>query len=410
MRTAIRLALAGLAWSVWLSGGPSFAQHGSPFVEEAVGPGTLALEAEDGPAGALDSGRVFDEPMADPRAAFADASAPQLPSACCEVCGGGSACPKRWALGSGTRIFSRSRPREIILTSELSAATGRAAPVMSNRNHGFDPSAGYYATIKRYLGRDEMNRDHFLEFTYWGLTNWQTSDQRAGERLSASGVAFGSLFSPFAPTTSVFTSQVGGFNRADRHVIESATELHSFELEMHLVPRNRQDRLVLLPNGKWRRECNPGQYFSGSFGLRYMIIDDRFDFASEAMIQTQQGTGVATGLYDVNTRNHLIGLQFGADVMWRQCRGEWGFRAKAGPYFNFASQDSRVTTDAAAENEGTKVGSPRGRCGCRRFPARTAYGVSGSASRAARQAATGSPRFAHSRTRPVWSWTSALSG
>lgn len=309
----------------------------------------MAREIEDGPAGTLDSGRVFDEPMADPRAAFADAPAPQLPSACCEVCGGGSACPKRWALGSGTRIFSRSRPREIIFSSELSPSTGRAVPVMSNRNHGFDPSAGYYATIKRYLGRDEMNRDHFLEFTYWGLTNWQTSDQRAGERLSTSGVTFGSLFSPFAPTSAVFTSQVGGFNRADRHVIESATELHSFELEMHLVPRNRQDRLVLLPNGKWRRECNPGQYFSGSFGLRYMIIDDRFDFASEALIQTQQGSGMATGLYDVNTRNHLIGLQFGADVMWRQCRGEWGFRAKAGPYFNFASQDSRVTTDAAAD-------------------------------------------------------------
>ena len=34
-----------------------------------------------------------------------------------------------------------------------------------------------------------------------------------------------------------------------------------------------------------------------------------------------------------------------------------------------------------ALNEGTKAGSPRGRFGCIRFPATTAYGVSGSASR-----------------------------
>ena len=37
------------------------------------------------------------------------------------------------------------------------------------------------------------------------------------------------------------------------------------------------------------------------------------------------------------------------------------------------------------------AGRPRGRSGWRRFPATTAYGVSGSASRAARQASTGSP-------------------
>ena len=56
------------------------------------------------------------------------------------------------------------------------------------------------------------------------------------------------------------------------------------------------------------------------------------------------------------------------------------------------------------------AGRPRGSSGCSRFPATSAYGVSGASSRTARQASTGSPSFAHSRASPRWSWTTARVG
>ena len=39
----------------------------------------------------------------------------------------------------------------------------------------YNIAPGYLATIGRYLGRDSMDRDDFLEFTYWGMNTWEDS-------------------------------------------------------------------------------------------------------------------------------------------------------------------------------------------------------------------------------------------
>ena len=36
-------------------------------------------------------------------------------------------------------------------------------------------SGGMMATIGHYLGRDENNRDEFVEFTFWGLDQWHNA-------------------------------------------------------------------------------------------------------------------------------------------------------------------------------------------------------------------------------------------
>jgi hypothetical protein len=354
VRIAIRLGMAGLAWVAGLVCHQTFAQQLYPFGREAL---YASREAETMEVPSVAAERTFDLPASDPRRAFfADGEVPVVgagptgPAPCCEICGHGASCPRLWSVSQGVRIFHRSRPRRGVITNELDAATATARTVMVNRNVGFDPAAGYYTTIGRYLGRDAENRDRRLEFTYWGLTRWENMDERTGERLTAFGVTFGSLFSPFEPTQAIFDTPVGGFNRADRHVIENNSELHSFELAVRLTPRTRQDRLVMLPNGTWRRECNPGQYFSYTFGPRYLILDERFNFTSEGTIQQfGEMDQLVTGRYHVHARNHLLGLQVGAETIFRQCRSSWGFQAKVGPYLNFAGQTSTIRTNASAD-------------------------------------------------------------
>ncbi len=261
--------------------------------------------------------------------------------------------PPLWSIGQGVRFFQRSRTRHKRISLDL-PSIGSIQPnlVLSSRSVGFNPSAGCHSTIARHLGRDQQNRDHFLEFGYWGAVNWQDQRIVSGERLAITDpglgtIVFGSLFSQFDQTTFLFDSTVGGFNRADEHQIAYDSQVNDFEVNYWVRPRGRPDRLVLQPNGKWRREPNVGQYFSGMFGVRYMLWNDQFSFLSRGLINDNGVLHNVRGVYDVDTENDLLGLQIGAEVIRRHPRWSWGLRAKAAGLYNFATQISTITTDAA---------------------------------------------------------------
>ena len=125
--------------------------------------------------------------------------------------------------------------------------------------------------------------------------------------------------------------------------------MNNFEIDGRFSPRGEPDRLVLHPDGRWRRECQPGTYMSYLYGLRFMEIDETFTFHSRSQGQFGNDSTLhrqnAAGDYDVVTHNSLLGLQIGADMTFRQCRWTWGVESKVGPYINFANQVS--TIDAA---------------------------------------------------------------
>jgi len=263
--------------------------------------------------------------------------------------------PPLWSIGQGVRFFQRSRPRHKRISMDLQTI-GSTQPnlVMSSRSVTFNPSAGVYTTIARHLGRDQQNRDHFLEFGYWGLTNWQEQRTVGGRRLAITDAAlgtivFGSLFSHFEPTTFLFDTPVGGFNRADEHQIAYDTQVNDFEVNYWVRPRGRPDRLVLQPNGKWRREPNVGQYFSFGFGVRYMLWNEQFSFQSRGLINDNGVLHDVAGVYDVDTENDMIGIQVGGEVIRRHPRWSWGLRGKVAGLYNFATQISTITTDAAGD-------------------------------------------------------------
>ena len=211
---------------------------------------------------------------------------------------------------------------------------------MSTRNIGFDTAAGYTATIGHYLGRDTDNRDQFVEFTYWGMNAWSDSQTVNGYRITTLGGASGSLYSPFE-------LWVEGFNGADEHTIWYKSQMNNYEVNVRLRPRGREDRLVLHPNGRWRRECQPGDYTSYLIGLRVLSIDERFCFHSKARYELSglpPKVRTVYGDYDIDTHNDLFGFQIGGDYIHRQCKWQWGFRGKTGLFVNFADQNSRIVT------------------------------------------------------------------
>lgn len=362
----IRYTIAALAWAaLWAgaeAGTPSIpavgdslppyrttadllqpgAQSGARVDLSSYGEVDSALDPANGFADTLPGAEMILPPgmMADPVASLG--ADPTIP-------------PPLWSIGQGVRFFHRSAPRHKRISFELaSVGATQHNVVLSSRSVAFNPSAGYYSTIARHLGRDQQNRDHFLEFSYWGLVNWQDQRTVHGERLAINDpdlgtVVFGSLFSQFDRTTFLFDSSVGGFNRADEHQIAYDSQVNDFEINYWVRPRGRPDRLVLQPNGKWRREPNVGQYVSFGLGVRYMLWNDQFSFQSRGLINDNGTLRRVGGVYDIDTENDLLGLQIGAELIRRHPRWNWGLRAKVAGLYNFATQISTITTDAAGD-------------------------------------------------------------
>jgi len=306
----------------------------------------------------------------------------------CQVCGEGNSAPPNWYLDQQIRIATRSRPRRESLTHELFDIQTQSLqadgtwlttfegiqPInqVTTRSLGFDISSGYSTTLGRHLGRDTDNRDHFIELSYWGLHSWQETLRYNGYRLTVDfrnnqnalrPVNIGSLisnfdypqFSSIQGSTQVgrepFDSTIGGFNRADQHTFTYGSDFNTAEFNARIRPRGRSDRLVLLPNGNWRRECRPGHYVSYIFGLRYLSVNEFFRWHSQGVIldsATPVGADVS-GDYSIRTHNDLVGLQVGGDYIYRNCKWSWGVKAKAGPYVNLADQFSDVVTDATGD-------------------------------------------------------------
>ncbi len=232
-------------------------------------------------------------------------------------------------------------------------------------DHSASPgtAAAYAMTLGHYFARDTLNRDHFVEFSYWGLSHFQDEAALpAGQRLSeVSGVntiTFGNLYSPYATSlvlnnllqyTPVLNGTiVPGFDQVDQYSSYYASYVNNFELNGRISPRGRDDQLVLHPDGKWRLECQPGRFISYLYGVRFLKIDEAFRFHGQGVTDTYDSSGTLidsvtnTGDYNIGTHNNLLGLQCGADMIFRECRWSWGLRAKVGPYINFADQSSDI--------------------------------------------------------------------
>jgi len=351
---------------------PEPGMAGPPFGSEAA-PQMIAQPGPAGPAGALD------------RSHWIDPSGGE--NSVCAADGGGYCCPPEWWFEEGVRILARSRTRRVPLSVEFEYLdfNGQNSQVfthpVSSKSLGFDVAAGYYAKAGRYLGRDMHNRDQFLEFEYWGLNEWDASLALQGNlQPITSGNSFlgyeGSLRSPFPVVDDSQLTPTGrwatvtekiisdAFNNVTQHRFFYASEIHNLELNARLRPRTRPDRLVLYPNGRWRREREPGHTMSYLAGVRWLRLDETFEFSSQSFtpasgpdlddgitpwhyVLDQQGAVVpanvfTAGWYNIRSHNNLLGFQIGGDLMFRDKVWEWGARYKLGPFLNYADQVSAI--------------------------------------------------------------------
>lgn len=298
---------------------------------------------------------------------------------CDEITGQGYWCPKDWYLDQRVRIMyhPNTRPQAMGL---IGIKGPQQTPVIGGVNLPFfehlirqsalaapslEPSAGYEVTFGHYLGRDSQNRDHFVEFTYYGGNEWEhgaaihrtetfTVDNtfpdseyfypNAADLPDGVEAEFGNLFSPF-------DADVTGFNRADDQRTWYTSRFDNFEINGKIRRRGRHDRLVMYENGRWRREAQEGCVWSMLFGARGMTLDESFLFYSEGTTTyTGNPDAHTTGTYDIRTHNDMFGVQLGGDAVIRRGRGELGVRLKGGVFMNFADQTSYIETTGAADD------------------------------------------------------------
>lgn len=302
---------------------------------------------------------------------------------CCSCGGEGFGnCPAPWfALSeaiitqrqrSENRIVSRDRadPIQVIVGNQV-FTVANATAVMGTHSIGtFDFEPGFRFTLGRYLGRDMLNRDHTLEFTYFGLFEWEGSasvgnlgflavPSRGNSSEFVGGG--GSLVTDF-PFDFPLTGEpsVGGFNYAQAHYIEYWSRANNFELNYRLRRSLGRDSLVGCSDGSWTRKLTPGHTPSVFGGIRYFEMDERFYFLSQGNIFPANIVPpfvpppiplpyLQGGEYTIHTRNRLIGAQVGGDLIDEHIKWNWGARGKAGLYANFAEQNSVVLIQAPEE-------------------------------------------------------------
>jgi hypothetical protein len=82
-----------------------------------------------------------------------------------------------------------------------------------------------------------------------------------------------------------------------------------------------------------------------------MQINETFNFHSQGTTDTfDRNTGALldsrfyTGDYDAVAHNNLLGLQIGVEMIFRQCRWNWGIHSKLSPCVNFSDQASNINS------------------------------------------------------------------
>ncbi len=243
----------------------------------------------------------------------------------------------------------------------------------------FRTEPGVKLTIGNIIGRDVYNRDHAIEFTFWGFFDFDGRDRITASQgpglddgdfnvLDLGGFVFrldGLLLdAEVGPTSGIFQLPISvvGFSNALTHSYLYESDLNSFEFNLKKRSRLRRDRVLLQPNGSWHRDINSGSILTLLGGLRMVRHNERFLWDSFGAADSQQlvarvdnynnliaidspGGNTGRGSYEVRTHNDMVGIQMGAGLLQQHANWHWGIKVLAGTLHNFANRkiDINVT-------------------------------------------------------------------
>ena len=225
----------------------------------------------------------------------------------------------------------------------------------------FRAETGVKLTIGNIVGRDSYNRDHAIEFTFWGFFDFAgrdtiTATEGPGTNdpdrlifdLGGNGFLLDGLLldEEVGPTSGIFQLPISivGFSNARTHAYLYESDLNSYELNLRTRSRLRRDRLLLQPSGAWHRDANAGRILTLLGGMRVIRHNERFLWNSIDGIDSQL-TNAASGIFESRTHNDMFGLQLGAGIQQQRAHWNWGIKTTAGMLYNFANRSIRIETN-----------------------------------------------------------------
>ena len=235
---------------------------------------------------------------------------------------------------------------------------------------------GLRLTVGRNLFEDIVHRQHSIEFSFLGLSQWAGTAYQNGigpiQTISGSiaQVQGPGLYSYFPVNTGGFgtfvvppnfsTTGVLYFGGASNMSIAETSAMNNYEVNYRIGRLPRPDRIAHLPDGTWVPVGTPTLVHSFLAGLRVFTYNDTFNWQSSGSYVNNASyvAGPFSGVYNVKTTNTLVGPQIGGDVFMHYNAWTLGVRGKAGVYGNSTKQISDV--EIIDPNFGNSSGFARG--------------------------------------------------
>ena len=240
-----------------------------------------------------------------------------------------------------------------------------AVPSISTKDTDFTYEAGTRLTLGHRLGRDPANRDHSIEFTFFGLFDY-TGRTALTPINPENGFGIVSLIgseeSRFNPLTNQGSS---GFQAVDfidgmidntRVDVLHQADFNSYEFNYVVGARPAQDRLVLQPDGRWVRHATPSRVRGLFAGFRYISQDEFFQYLGVGQNGLNNGAQEPENdlgsTYRVSTSNDLFGVQLGGEYIRKRTDWVFGLKGKVGGLLNFADRNNFLSqTTASTETQ-----------------------------------------------------------
>lgn len=259
-----------------------------------------------------------------------------------------------WYTQLDAMYLSRGGPKPFTLGAEVVQNSNgqilNIAPLRTPLALGFEPGAR--ATLGKFLGRDDKNRDYTLEITYQG--GFDYFYERA---LNAQNFLIVSAYRGSPP----------GFNFATTQRFAYGSDLNSVEANFRISRRLGRDRMEFNPcTGDWVRKSPTAPLPTLFMGFRGIGVEEGFGYFSQGernvtpvVDPPNPAVNVpVSGNYNIKTHNYMFGPQIGADVTWQSALWKFGVRVKGGGLVNFTDQHSDISGVNAFVGQTGNTGTP----------------------------------------------------
>ncbi len=218
------------------------------------------------------------------------------------------------------------------LTAQTAVPPAIATPVLVLTTRTDSPTyqPGIRLAIGKILGRDAWNRDHMLEYQFFGLFEWET--QARAVRTDDTR-QLQTLLGPNAGDVAALHG-----NTSQQYIERSSLDSYAFNYRIRT--RSTRDRMVLQHDGNWIHHSTPSRIWSCYAGVVRVAIDEEFDLLGAGPEQT-------AGRYIVNTNNDLVGVHFGGEYLEQHTFWQWGLRGRVGGLASMAQR--RVFFDSTID-------------------------------------------------------------